>query len=72
MSACLIYLYATDMTFLLANFGVADKVPRGGYLDDVLGTEVGDVRFTSVSGCTCQCLLSLVDVSFGLGTIPTC
>ena len=39
----LIYLYAADMPLLLADFGVADKVLRGGCFDDVLGTEVSDV-----------------------------
>ncbi|CAN0426941.1 unnamed protein product, partial [Ascophyllum nodosum] len=31
-------LVTTDMTLLLADFGVADKVPRGGYFTDVVGT----------------------------------
>ena len=44
------------MTLLLADFGVADKVPRGGYFDDdVLGTEVSDVALTSISGCVGAC-----------------
>ena len=55
MSVCLIYLYAADMTVLLVDFGVADKVLRGGYFTDVLGTEVSDVMFTSISGCVCAC-----------------
>ena len=45
------------MTLLLADFGVADKVPRGGYFDDVLGTEVSDVRFASFLGCVGACAL---------------
>ena len=36
------------MALLLADFGVADKVPRGGCFDDVLGTEVSDVALTSM------------------------
>ena len=55
MSVCLIYLYATDVTLLLADFGVTDKVPRGGYFDGVLGTEVSDAAFTPISGCVVAC-----------------
>ena len=55
MPVCLIYVYATDVTLLLADFGVADKVPRDGYFDDVLGTEVSGVRFTSISGYVGAC-----------------
>ena len=43
------------MALLLVDFGVADKVPRGGCFDDVLGTEVSDVALTSFSGCVGAC-----------------
>ena len=39
------------MTLRLADFDVADKVSRGGYLDDVLGKKVNDVTFMSISKC---------------------
>ena len=57
MSACLIHLYAADMTLLLADFGVTDKVSHGGYFNHVLGTEASDVTFTSISGCVDACYL---------------
>ena len=45
------------MTLLLADFDATDKVLHGGYFDDVLGMEVSDVRFTSISGCVGACNL---------------
>ena len=51
MSVCLIYVYTADMNFFLEDFRVADKVSRGGYFDDVLGTKVSGVTFMSISGC---------------------
>ena len=45
------------MSLLLADFDVTDKGLHGGYFDDVLGTEVSDVRFTSISGCVGACNL---------------
>ena len=48
MSLCLIYIYAAGMTLFLLDFGVTEKVPRGGYSDDVLDTKVSDVTFTSI------------------------
>ena len=43
------------MTLLLADFDAVDKVSRGGYLDNVLGTEVNDVTFMSISNCVGAC-----------------
>ena len=48
------------MTLILADFDVAEKVPRGGYLDDVLGTEVNDVTFMSNSNFVGACNLWLM------------
>ena len=43
------------MTLLSEDIGVANKDPREDYFDDVLGTEVSDVTFTSISGCVGAC-----------------
>ena len=67
MSVCLIYVYAADVNCFRADFRVADKVSRGGYFDDVLGTKG---RYIYVYLGMCRCLVYLVDMSFGLGTIP--
>ena len=48
------------MTLRLADFDVADKVSRGGYLDDVLGMKVNDVTFMSISKCVGACNLWLM------------
>ena len=44
-----------DLTLLSEDIGVANKDPREDYFDDVLGTEVSDVTFTSISGCVGAC-----------------
>ena len=43
------------MTLSLEDIGVADMVPRADYFDDVFGTEVSEVTFTSISGCAGAC-----------------